>query len=311
MKTKRFAAGLLFLLAACAPELTTKLDAGGTDTENTETCGQDACPADQAAATKTLAFYTKYFPDRNAAFSGANITMQSDGVPAHPSPYFDPADPLWEAFDTMGGTRWQNPNRIVKQTISFAVPITPEAKGLTITSALVDMQATTSQDEYHGNPMGLCLDGVSMFHGVAAPGDDISQEEHTFDRYEGHPQKDGVYHHHSGSPGPLEVLKAQGLITTTVLGQAEIEFFGVMCDGTLVLGCTELDGSEPDASDFDAQNGHVHDIQDAEDTWFTARYHTHVCRPKYTTGQYAPEIQYYKTCGTATQGPPPPMAHDH
>ena len=50
-----------------------------------------------------------------------------------------------------------------------------------------------------------------------------------------------------------------------------------MCDGTLILGCTELDGSEPFSSDFDAQNGHLHDIKDGTNVFPPNRYHTHIC----------------------------------
>jgi len=39
-----------------------------------------------------------------------------------------------------------------------------------------------------------------------------------------------------------------------------------MCVGTVVLGCTELDGSEPAAADFDAQGGHEHDLAGADGT---------------------------------------------
>ena len=52
----------------------------------------------------------------------------------------------------------------------------------------------------------------------------------------------------------------RGLSDNADPGAGTVEIYGFMCDGTLVLGCTELDGSIPDDSDFDAQNGHVHDI---------------------------------------------------
>ena len=115
-----------------------------------------------------------------------------------------------------------------------------------------------------------------MFAAMAAPGDDLSEEQYTFDLYEGHPAG-STYHYHFETAGPLEVLVDRGLSDNSNPGEGSMELYGVMCDGTLVLGCTELDGSSPVDSDFDAQNGHLHDVGDGTTTFFTNRYHTHVC----------------------------------
>jgi hypothetical protein len=65
-----------------------------------------------------------------------------------------------------------------------------------------------------------------------------------------------------------------------------------MCDGTFILGCTELDGATPTTTDLDAQNGHSHDM-----AGLTARYHIHIC-PTWTDHPrpYTPEIQFYNRC---------------
>ena len=65
-------------------------------------------------------------------------------------------------------------------------------------------------------------------------------------------QGTGYYHYHPSTKGPLEVLYHKGLIQTPTVGSGEIELYGMMCDGTVILGCTELDGSVPSNSDFDA-----------------------------------------------------------
>ena len=106
----------------------------------------------------------------------------------------------------------------------------------------------------------------------------------------------GNYHYHTTTKGPLEVLEHKGLIQTPVVGSAEIELYGIMCDGTLIMGCTELDGSTPDNSDFDSQNGHVHDISDGTTVHFSNRYHTHICTETFTGHSFTPEIQYYEGC---------------
>jgi hypothetical protein len=97
-------------------------------------------------------------------------------------------------------------------------------------------------------------------------------------------------------------------ITSTTPGDAEIELYGIMCDGTVVMGCTELDGSALNTSDWDAQNGHVHDIIDEDGTlMFEDRYHTHICYDTiteedtdgngYQEHEFTPEISYYQTLG--------------
>jgi hypothetical protein len=76
-----------------------------------------------------------------------------------------------------------------------------------------------------------------------------------------------------------------------------VELYGIMCDGTVVLGCTELNGSLPAGTDFDAQNGHLHDIEDdASILYFENRYHTHICTESFASYQFTPEIQYYQDC---------------
>jgi hypothetical protein len=86
------------------------------------------------------------------------------------------------------------------------------------------------------------------------------------------------------------------------LGRDEgAEIYGIMCDGTVVLGCTEADGTAP-AGDLDAQGGHVHDVGDGTTTWFTARYHTHVCE---SGRRFTPEIRYYEACPVEGGGGPP------
>lgn len=246
------------------------------------------------------AFYKKYFRCVDLAMDAGDVVIKTQDLPPHPSAYYAPNDPDHVVFDTQGGVRHQNPNQIAVQALTVRIPSQPVAKGLTIDKTLVDGQAGGKEEYTFGQTgaAGVALDGVALFHGVAAPGDDLKKEAEGFDGYEGHPQNTGVYHYHSPSPGPLEVLKVLGLATTTVPGQAEVELYGVMCDGTLMLGCTELDGKVPDGKDFDAQNGHVGDIAEGGTVYFAQRYHTHVCPAKFPADPFAPEIQYYTACGS-------------
>jgi hypothetical protein len=99
-------------------------------------------------------------------------------------------------------------------------------------------------------------------------------------------------------------------VTQTNPGSAEIELYGIMCDGTVVMGCTELDGSIPTFSDLDAQGGHVHDLIDETGATLLAnRYHTHICYSSvsdentygngYPQHEFTPESSYYVSTGTS------------
>jgi hypothetical protein len=269
----------LLFLAACGADATSGPDAG-TDLRTLETCTT-------SIADDVPAFYGKYFACATITVAGDGmVTIATDDLPPHPSYYYGAGDPNYVDFDTSRGDEYHpNPNVLAAQSIRIGIPAAPAARGLTITEAMVDGIAGTSPYEMPGGPIGVALDSVALFSGLAAPGDDIAEERFTFDAYQAHPAPGGEYHYHTVMPGPLEVLAARDV--------AGVELFGIQCDGTVVLGCTELDGSAPTGT-LDGQGGHVGDLVDEEGTvHFTARYHTHVCANGHA---YTPEIQYYSTC---------------
>ena len=146
---------------------------------------------------------------------------------------------------------------------------------MTINATTVNLTVGDMTDFPLG-PAGVALDGVALFNPLAAPGDDIEDEKYTFDSNEGHPQQQGAYHYHAVAVGPLAVLQALGLTTSETPGDAEIELYGVMCDGTVVLGAKELDGSAA-GSDLDLQAGHIHDLVNGNGTvMLENRYHIHM-----------------------------------
>lgn len=305
---------LIVVLAACDGGKSPDAD----DTELADTEAGDTEPTTdtevEASGQRTLAncggsvgagvpsFYTTYFDCVDVEVDGSGLALGSEGLPPHPTPYYDEEDPNWVEFDTRGGEYRQNPNTLGAQDFSMTVPDAPVAKGLTISAALVDNTMNTSDEEFSGGPIGLGLNGVLLFAAMAAPGDVLADEEFTFDLYGGHPAGT-QYHYHGATQGPLEVLVDRSLSSSAVPGEGEVELYGVLCDGTVVLGCTELDGVAPDDADFDAQNGHVHDLSDGTTTHFTARYHTHVCPALWPAYPYFPEIAYYETTGCPSGRP--------
>ena len=251
---------------------------------------------DESFGSGVPAFYSTYFSCVDVSASGSNTTITSDNLPPYKSWYYSKNHENYIDYVSQGSGYFQNPNEISGQSMSVSVPNSPTSRGLTINSSLVDGYVGTSNYEYGMGAVGVTLNGVALFNPLAAPPDDIEDEKFSFDYYNGHPTNTGYYHYHTTSKGPLEVLQEKGLITTAIVGSGEIELYGIMCDGTVIMGCTELDGITPDDNDFDSQNGHVHDIEDGTTAHFTNRYHTHICTASFTGFKFTPEIQYYDGC---------------
>jgi hypothetical protein len=208
---------------------------------------------------------------------GTDLAIKTTGLPPHPTYYYGSGSPNFIEWDDRGGAYHPNPNKLVASTTTIVVPLVPTSRNLTITAGLVDGAVGTSGSEYRQGPAGVALDSVILFNPLAAPGDDIADEQFTFDPFNAHPAPGGQYHYHRDSPGPV----ATG-----------IEAYGIMCDGTLVLGCTELDGTAPNQTDLDVQNGHSHFVEPLD-----VRYHVHLC-PAWVDHPrpYTPEIQFYDRC---------------
>jgi len=273
----------------------------GDDDDDTGTGERTLENCQTSIADDVPDFFRELFHCLEITLDGGSVRFHTVDLPPHRSYYYGEGDPNYEPFDYSRGSQYRpNPNEIVEQDITVMLPLNPISRGLTITGDLVDGMAGTSEYEYHGAPGGIALDGVALFHGFAAPGDDLNEEKYTFDAYNAHPAEQGNYHYHTWSKGPLEALAYSGYTTSTEPGVASVEIYGIMCDGTVVLGCTEADGSEPPTS-LDAQGGHVSNIVSEDETvWFSNRYHTHVCEGG---REFTPEIQYYKDCGVPMEPP--------
>ena len=245
----------------------------------------------------TPSFFMKYFKCVDIELTNDQIIITTDGVPPHRSWYFSEDHPNNIVFESQGDRYEQNHNFIYSQNFVISIPVSPSPKGIQITESGVDGDVGSDAHEFSMGPVGVALDGVTIFNPLAAPGHDIEDEKFSFDYYNGHPEMSGTYHYHTTTKGPLEVLEYQEIIQTPTPGLGEVEVYGIMCDGTVILGCTELDGSSPNSMELDAQNGHIHDLIDDEGTiHFTERYHTHICPDQFPNHNFTPEIQYYDDC---------------
>jgi hypothetical protein len=122
-----------------------------------------------------------------------------------PSAYYPEDDPNYVEYDDRGGSHERNPNQLDVQNYEMEVPLDPTPKGITIDASLVDNTMGTSNEEYGGGPQGIALNGAIAFAAMAAPGDDLADEQYTFDLYEGHPAGT-TYHYHFKSIVPMKAL---------------------------------------------------------------------------------------------------------
>lgn len=269
-------------------------------------------------------FFKRYF--RNVAIDFEDhhdgplfyrvLCIRTRGLPPHKSYYYGEDHPNFEEFP--GNLEMAAPNLIAEQDVTFQLPIIFASDGTAITlpeSSVIDSSTVDGTsgdaDEYPLGPAGVAIDGVLLFAGFADPPDELRDEIPTFDSYHAHPDcvdpsdpaMCGRYHYHEVTAGPLEVLESEGYVTDTTPGMGEIEVYGIMIDGTVVLGCVELDGSSYDTAGLDTQGGHVHDIIASDGTaMFENHYHIHMC-PKAGQRRYTPEVRYYRA-GTVTSVAP-------
>lgn len=306
MRTRAFLA-LVVVTAACGGTSATAIDAGvGTDAGTLEEGGTSDGGAAVTCTTTVTGdvpeLYKRFFSCVDLSATATDVVIHTRGLPPYKTYYYGAGSPSYAPFDTSRGPEYKgNPNTLKEQNLTFRIPKSPVERGVTISAALIDGIAggQNSTYDYKMGPAGVAINSVLMYNPLAAPGDDIEKEKYTFDDYNAHPDPGGNYHYHTTSKGPLELLVKLGLATKSAPGTAELEVYGVMCDGTFVLGCTEMNGDAASTSGLDAQNGHVHDLIAKDATVLaTGRYHIHMCPTGFTTAtrKFTPEVRYYDSC---------------
>ncbi len=164
-----------------------------------------------------------------ASYAGDTRTIRSADLPyGHVSGEFpiSQSDEAY-AYDS-------NPNKIMKQSISFTVPRTPTVQ---------------ESPECVGGEVGIATTGVLLFNAFDAGGRDAVAVE-VQDECEGHPQAGSYYHYHGYSScfdDKPETGRHSGLQ-------------GYAFDGFGVYGLQGEGGVEMTSADLDECHGHTHPI---------------------------------------------------
>ncbi len=205
----------------------------------------DNANTDEADDLASLPAAFSHFSDEVEVYrDGDWVVIQSTGIPDHASPYFGNGDSRYEAYNGSNAAFRLNPNSIAEQQFTLRIPLAP--------SKAASHQATPL------GTIGLAVNGVAIFNQYAGPDQPLTNEINSFDQYNGHPQRTGVYHYHIE---PLALTAARG----------RDALIGFLLDGFPVYG-PEENGVEVSNADLDEFHGHFGPTADYPD----GIYHYHI-----------------------------------
>ena len=176
-----------------------------------------------AGAVNTSSMYSQFGGAATVSLDGTTGTVRTTDVPDHPTPYWGPANPLYEPPQA---GMVSNGFTLVSQNLTLRIPLAP--------------QSTTASDTPLG-PFGVAVNGVVFYNQYAAGRQPLGMEILSFDRYNGHPTPAAQYHYHFE---PLWITAA-----------SKSRLIGVLLDGFPVYGPQDSDGRAP--ADLDSCHGHV------------------------------------------------------
>lgn len=186
--------------------------------------------AGTSSTSSTLpAIYSRFRSAVMVSISGSTVTLVSQAVPDHRSPYWGTSHALYEAPHSGMAP---NPHSIQAQTLTLRVAASPAISGMTDTPL---------------GPIGMAINGVPLFNQYAAGRQPLTSEIVSFDRYNGHPAPSNQYHYHF-EPLAITNGNTSGLV-------------GVLLDGFPVYGPQDQGGTTP--TNLDSCNGHTAATADA------------------------------------------------
>jgi len=223
--------------------------ADNSDTDDTGGSGG----SNTTGGTPVSAF-DDFNPDAvTVSFDGDEITIESNALPNHTSPYWESSNSLY--IDAVVADEGQmSPGTIREGSYTVTVPASPEKASSTSATGL--------------GAIGISISGVPIFNDEEGPNNTISENVASgFDYAGGHMGPTG-YHYH---------LEAADVPENTVLSFDDESLVGIMSDGFLIYGrkCSSK-GDYP--TDLDESGGHSCATQHSDGDEF---YHYHIINEFY------------------------------
>ena len=270
--TALFSITLVFGFSSCKKKGCTNSSATNYDSEAKKDDGSCVLPDDNnnnngTTGTTDISILASNFYNSNVTFTVGTqyITISTNNEPDHKSMYYPTSHALYEAYSEPSNPDFfKNPNTISAQNYVFTIPRYP-AEATTKTATDFDA-------------IGVAINGVVFYNQVAAPGDDIMDEVHSFDQYEGHPTNTGSYHHHT-EPVYLTGIKGNDAL------------IGILLDGFPIYGPYEA-GVKLTNDNLDDYHGHFSATAEFPDGIY--HYHATDDLPWLNGGEY------YGTAGSFT-----------
>lgn len=208
-------------------------------------------PNDTGANSTPRSAFDEFNPDAvTVSFDGNEITIESNGLPNHTSPYWDTTNVLH--IDQVVGDHL-TPGTIRTGSFTVTVPSAPE---LASSSSATGLGA-----------IGISVTGAPIFNDEEGPNRPLDEPTALgFDYAGGHNGPSG-YHYH---------IESANVPENTSLSFDDEQLVGIMADGFLIYGRREMDGSYPD--DLDVSGGHFGATQHSDGEEI---YHYHIINEFY------------------------------
>lgn len=242
----------LLLLPSILLLLVVSISCGDDDTAD---LNDDETSGD-AISTPTTAFNEFNVDAVTISFDGDEITITSNALPNHTTPYWEADDPLYMDPIIADESR-MSPGRIVEDSYSLTVSAAP---GFAANSSETGLGA-----------IGISVTGVPIFNGSEGPTNVSTGVASGMDWAGGHGGPSG-YHYH---------LEARDAGETSPLTIDDDKLLGIMSDGFLIYG-RKCSSTEDYPADGDASNGHFSTTQHSDEAF----YHYHIVNESYLNQYY-------------------------
>ncbi|MEZ4850477.1 MAG: YHYH protein [Bacteroidia bacterium] len=187
------------------------------------------------------------------SFDNEEITIESNGLPHHTSPYWESSNSLY--IDPVVANESQmSPGTISESSYTLTVPASPQKASNTSATGL--------------GAIGISITGAPIFNDQEGPNISLSANVASgFDYAGGHMGPTG-YHYH---------LEAADVTENTLLSHDDEKLVGILQDGFLIYGrkCNST-GDHP--TDLDESGGHTSSTQHSDGETF---YHYHIINEFY------------------------------